>query len=140
MTEKRFIRKGYKIWDTWKDKEVYEMTYFYQVDIMCDIMNELVDENEQLKNENNILKASNGEYEDALGRLEEENEKLKKENNKWIVDYNGLNAEYQWLKEENEQLKQRINSRLHFYRELYESTNDKVVERVIEDLKDILKR
>ena len=44
------------------------------------------------------------------------------------------------LQKENEQLKERINSRLHFYRELYESTNDKVVERVIEDLEDILKR
>ena len=43
------------------------------------------------------------------------------------------------LYEENEQLKQRINSRLHFYRELYESTNDNVVKRVIEDLEDILK-
>lgn len=43
------------------------------------------------------------------------------------------------LYDENEQLKQRINSRLHFYRELYESTNDNVVKRVIEDLEDILK-
>lgn len=44
------------------------------------------------------------------------------------------------MAKENEQLKQRINSRLHFYRELYETTNDKVVEKVIEDLEDILKR
>ena len=43
------------------------------------------------------------------------------------------------LQNENEQLKQRINSRLHFYRELYESTNDDVVKRVIEDLEDILR-
>lgn len=42
--------------------------------------------------------------------------------------------------EQDERLKQRINSRLHFYRELYKSTNDKVVKRVIEDLEDILKR
>ena len=43
------------------------------------------------------------------------------------------------LNDENEQIKQRINSRLHFYRELYESTNDNVVKRVIEDLEDILR-
>jgi len=43
------------------------------------------------------------------------------------------------LKEENEQLKQRINSRLHFYHELYDSTNDDIVKRVVEDLEDILK-
>ena len=43
------------------------------------------------------------------------------------------------LQEENEELKQRINSRLHFYRELYETTNDNVVKRVIEDLEDILR-
>lgn len=54
-----------------------------------------------------------------------ENEQLKDEN-----------KEFQ---EENEQLKQRINSRLHFYRELYETTNNYIVKRVIEDLEDVLK-
>lgn len=43
------------------------------------------------------------------------------------------------LHEENEQLKQRINSRLYFYRELYDSTHDDIVKRVVEDLEDILK-
>lgn len=43
------------------------------------------------------------------------------------------------LEKENKQLKQRINSRLHFYRELYDSTNDDIVKRVVEDLEDILK-
>lgn len=44
------------------------------------------------------------------------------------------------LFDENEQLKQRINSRLHFYRELYDSTKDIIAKRVVEDLEDILKR
>lgn len=43
------------------------------------------------------------------------------------------------LEKENTQLKQRINSRLHFYRELYDSTHDDIVKRVVEDLDDILK-
>lgn len=43
------------------------------------------------------------------------------------------------LHEENEQLKQRINSRLYFYRELYDSMHDDIVKRVVEDLEDILK-
>ena len=50
--------------------------------------------------------------------------------------------EYEYIKRlecENEQLKQRIKSRLHFYRELYETTNDDVVKRVIEDLEDVLR-
>ena len=50
---------------------------------IVDKLNKLTDENEQLKKENNILKASNGEYEDALARLEEENEQLKQEN-EWL--------------------------------------------------------
>ena len=49
MTEKRFVRKGYKIWDTWEDEEVYELHYRYEVDDMCDLMNEMIDENEELK-------------------------------------------------------------------------------------------
>ena len=43
------------------------------------------------------------------------------------------------MNDENEQLKSRINSRLHYYRELYESTNDNTVKRVVEDLEDILR-
>lgn len=54
----------------------------------------------------------------------------------WV---NSLYKENKELKEENEQLKQRIKSRLHFYRELYETTNDDVVKRVIEDLEDVLR-
>lgn len=92
-------------------EEIYgEIIYFDNGNVMTD--KEVLDRLNQFNEENEILKSTNMEYEDALGRLEEENEKLK----------------------------QRINSRLHFYRELYESTNDKVVERVIEDLEDILKR
>lgn len=52
------------------------------------------------------------------------------------------NNEYEYIAEleaENNQLKQRINSRLHFYRELYDSTNDDIVKRVVEDLEDILR-
>ena len=43
MTQnKRFVRKGYKIWDTWEDKEVYELHYRYEVDDICEIMNGLI--------------------------------------------------------------------------------------------------
>jgi hypothetical protein len=44
MTEnKRFVRKGYKIWDTWEDEEVYELHYRYEVDDICDILNEMIE-------------------------------------------------------------------------------------------------
>lgn len=56
-----------------------------------------------------------------------------------ISDFEDLFDLLNELSTENKQLKQRINSRLHFYRELYEETNDNVVKRVIEDLEDILK-
>ena len=45
--------------------------------IECNAIIESNNEIDKLKRENNILKASNGEYEDALARLEEENEQLK---------------------------------------------------------------
>ena len=57
----------------------------------------------------------------------------------WKITASEQIMEQSKLIKENEQLKQRINRRLHFYRELYESTNDNVVKRVIEDLEDILR-
>ena len=59
-------------------------------------------------------------------------------NGKKIND-NDLENLVNHLLNENEQLKQRINSRLHFYRELYDSTKDIIAKRVVEDLEDILK-
>ena len=60
MNDERYVRKGYKIWDTYSDKEVQELNYRSQSDHMCEILNEkesrintLVKENEQLKKENN---------------------------------------------------------------------------------------
>lgn len=49
-----------------------------------------------------------------------------------------------YLSDENKELKQRINSRLHFYRELsneFDGSNGmiNIVKRVVEDLEDILK-
>ena len=56
-----------------------------------------------------------------------------------IGDFRAIEELLNMLHEENEQLKSRINSRLHYYRVLYESTNDNIVKRVVEDLEDILK-
>ena len=49
------------------------------------------------------------------------------------------------LNDENEELKQRINNRLHYYRELHDHFDENdgfsynIVERVVEDLEDILR-
>jgi len=80
---------------------------------------------------------------ESYHKLEKENEQLKKELHKLKVVNEMLsmdfsNSEHELLRE-NEQLKQRINSRLHFYRELYDSTKDIIAKRVVEDLEDILK-
>ena len=69
MTEKKFIRKGYKIWNTWKDEEEYELHYRYEVDDMCDIMNELVDENEQLRKDNKRLRMKIESLNENFNRL-----------------------------------------------------------------------
>ena len=47
--KKRFVRKGYKIWDTWEDEEVYELHYRYECRDICRILNNWSEENEQLK-------------------------------------------------------------------------------------------
>ena len=49
--------------------------------IECNAIIESNNEIDKLKRENNILKASNGEYEDALARLEEKNDELKQQIN-----------------------------------------------------------
>ena len=90
-------------------------------------LNELNDENEQLRKENDMFScelsvSANKEISRncRIAELEEENEQLKQENEKlqgeydyllWL--YNGLGCEYDWLKEENEQLK-RKNKRSYY--------------------------
>ena len=56
---------------------------------------EMIEEMNELHDENNILKASNGEYEDALARLEEENEQLKSDNNRLVNETAKVVAEHQ---------------------------------------------
>ena len=89
---------------------------------------------------------SDGEYFDRVNQRYVTLDKLFDELNmlhEEVADTNLANEILQerveHYRKENEQLKQRINSRLHFYRELYESTNDNVVKRVVEDLEDILR-
>lgn len=62
MNDERYVRKGYKIWDTYSDREVQELNYRSQSDYMCEVLNEkesrintLVKENEQLKEQVQIL-------------------------------------------------------------------------------------
>lgn len=90
-------------------------------------LNELNDENEQLRKENDMFScelsvSANKEISRncRIAELEEENEQLRQENKKlqdeydhllWL--YNGLGCEYDWLKEENEQLKKR-NKRSYY--------------------------
>lgn len=83
------------------------------------------------------------ELENKLNELSDENEQLKYDNTalKGVFDSYRSQSEYhqKQLEKENDELKSRINSRLHYYRELSESTNDDIVKRVVEDLEDILR-
>jgi hypothetical protein len=40
MNDERYVRKGYKIWDTYSDREVQELNYRSQSDDMCEVLNE----------------------------------------------------------------------------------------------------
>jgi len=98
-----------------------------------DRMNELAEEYEQLKSSDTItdLETEIMNLKTTIQQLRTDNTKQKKLLNTTM--------------KENEQLKQRINNRLHYYRELYNhfDKNDgfshDIVERVVEDLEDILR-
>ena len=118
---------------TWEEisKELFEektekrFELIWETDEMCNVF------------DNDLNVNSTISVEDVVDLLNEQHETIQRLNRN-IDELLSVNVEKELL-EENKQLKQRINSRLHFYRELYESTNDNVVKRVIEDLEDILK-
>lgn len=86
MAEKRFVRKGYKIWDTWEDEEVYELHYRYEVEDICRILNDWSKKNEQLKQENQSWLKTASHFDniahkdrDYAERIHKENKELKEE-------------------------------------------------------------
>lgn len=150
------IEKRYSLWkcNDYKNgvKDNSENAYYLDEEVV-DLLNSLIDETKKLEKENldlseelDYYKAKCASLETGLFQAERETEQLRKENKElqgkassWKITASEQIMEQSKLIKENEQLKQRINSRLHFYRELYESTNDNVVKRVIEDLEDILR-
>ena len=91
--DERYVRKGYKIWDTYSDREVQELNYRSQSDDMCEILNkkEAIIQRLELENENlrKQLKSSettsnatsnyNPFLESKITTLEQENEQLRLE-------------------------------------------------------------
>ena len=56
MTNERYVRKGYKIWDNVNNEEFYELHYRYECDDICDILNEYEDKIEKLTKEKDYWK------------------------------------------------------------------------------------
>ena len=85
------------------------------------------------------------EYFNEIDEYDKDIEKIILVLNEQHETIHSLKIENDELKKENEQLKQRIKSRLHYYRELCNSFDKddgftyNIVERVVEDLEDILK-
>ena len=86
MTQKRFTRKSYSIWDNVENKEFYELHYRYEVDDICNTLNHyeekvksLENENKQLKKQIDNLKHTKNFFVEHCERLEKENEELKSE-------------------------------------------------------------
>lgn len=123
MTEKRF-KLAYEKGNWWAVRDG-DITLWKEE--VIHLLNELSDENEQLRKENDMFScelsvSANKEISRncRIAELEEENEQLRQENEKlqgkydyllWL--YNGLGCEYDWLKEENEQLKKK-NKRSYY--------------------------
>ena len=106
---------------------------------VLDKLNELSEENEQLRKENDMFScelsvSANKEISRncRIAELDEENEQLKQENEKLQDEYdyllwldNSLGCEYDWLKEENEQLKKRIKEAIIYYDQAVQTLNEK---------------
>lgn len=73
MNDERYVRKGYKIWDTYLDREVQELNYRSQSDYMCEVLNEKESRINTLVKENEYLKKENNDYEKQFRII---NEKL----------------------------------------------------------------
>jgi FtsZ-binding cell division protein ZapB len=88
--------------DEWIDLHSMSENSEKNVQICINKMNELADENEQLKHK---LQQQEMEYATDLHRLAEENEQLRTKNNAYIQDIEVFKEENTHLKLENEQLK-----------------------------------
>jgi regulator of replication initiation timing len=77
-----------------------------EMEVLCLLLNELHEENEQLKHK---LQQQEMEYATDLHRLAEENEQLRTKNNAYIQDIEVFKEENTHLKLENEQLKDIID-------------------------------
>ena len=98
IENERFVRKGYKIWDTWEGEEVYQLHYRYEVDDICDMMNDYEKEKEQLKSEYKVLHT---QYQDL--------KKFVENNFDEYLTQEKLNRQIIKLSDENGQLKQQLS-------------------------------
>lgn len=70
MTEKRFKRLNhFQIDDTFDSYRPMECASSLDADVICDLLNELHEENMKLKSENNMLKVTIGRNEAYINRL-----------------------------------------------------------------------
>ena len=103
MNDERYVRKGYKIWDTYSDREVQELNYRSQSDYMCEVLNEkeaiiqrLELENENLRKQMKSFETTMNATSDYNAHLESKITTLEKENRelnsiKKFAEKNGIN-------------------------------------------------
>lgn len=94
MTEKRFVNIGVEwidgfIQDHEDDKDLFS------ANAVCDLLNELNNENKQLKSINQDHKDHLADFYADYDRLEKENEQLKADNNRLVNETAKVVAEHQ---------------------------------------------
>ena len=123
VNDERYVRKGYKIWDTYSDREVQELNYRSQSDDMCELLNK---------------------KEEMIQRLELENEDLRKQvessetTSNATSNYNAfLESKITTLEQENRQLRQFINKgRRLSVKEIIDNINEnELLKKKIKELK-----
>lgn len=80
MTEKRFCVQERCVVDN-TDNETFEFSFQVDAEIICEKLNEIADENEQLKKENKHLRCTieSNSQDDYINYLKKQNEQLKQE-------------------------------------------------------------
>lgn len=55
MSDERYVRKEYAIWDTYLDREVQKLNHRYQCNHICEILNKKENIIQKLESENEVL-------------------------------------------------------------------------------------
>lgn len=122
MSNERYVRKEYAIWDTYLDREVQKLNHRYQCNHICEILNKKEDIIQKLKLKNENLQKQMKSFETTMNATS---------------DYNAyLQAEVKDLEKRNKLLKQEVKQYWK-YRDVRKQ-KIKDLEKQLEHIQDLI--